>query len=106
MTTYVMAYITAPSMEVAESLAESLVSERLAACVNLIPQVNSIYTWQGEVNHDTEILMIAKTTQLVFEEKLIARVETLHPYDVPEIIAVPLVGGSPAYLSWISEMVA
>lgn len=106
MPTYVMAYITAPSMEVAESLAEALVSERLAACVNLVSSVNSIYTWQGQTENEAEILMIAKTTQLVFEEKLIARVETLHPYDVPEIIAVPLMGGSPAYLNWISEMVA
>ncbi len=92
--------ITAPDSEVGTSLARALVAEGLAACVNLVPGVRSIYRWEGAVQDDTEVLLIAKTREALLSA-LTARVEVLHPYDVPEVVALPIVGGSAAYLAWL-----
>jgi periplasmic divalent cation tolerance protein len=94
--------ITAPSEEVARSIARALVEERLAACVNLVPGLTSIYRWQGEVVEDKEVLLIAKTTTFAFK-RLKERVLALHPYSVPEIIALPIAEGHGAYLDWLRE---
>ena len=92
--------VTAPDAEVGERLARALVEERLAACVNLVPGVQSIYRWEGSVRSDSEVLLVVKTTA-DRTAALAARVEALHPYDVPEVLELPIAGGSPAYLDWV-----
>lgn len=93
---------TCPDQESALRLAERLVEERLAACANLVPGLVSVYQWQGELQRDPEVLMLLKTTAGRLAE-LTSRLRELHPYDLPEIIAVPITGGLPDYLSWVSE---
>jgi periplasmic divalent cation tolerance protein len=95
-------YCTCPDQVVAERIAEAVVSERLAACVNLVPDVTSIYRWQGEIQRDAELLLIIKTRRTVYPQ-LEARIIELHPYQVPEIIALPIQAGSAAYLAWIAD---
>jgi periplasmic divalent cation tolerance protein len=94
--------ITAPSAEEAARIAEPLVSERLAACVNIVGGVTSIYRWQGEVTRDNETLMIVKTTDERYDE-LERRVKELHSYTTPEVIAIKIERGSPDYLHWLRE---
>jgi periplasmic divalent cation tolerance protein len=94
-------YCTCPDQAVAERIAEAVVSERLAACVNLIPGLASIYRWEGQIQHDAELLLIIKTRRLVYLQ-LEARIIELHPYQIPEIIALPVQAGSAAYLDWIA----
>jgi periplasmic divalent cation tolerance protein len=101
---YFLVSITTGSAEEAERIAEALVQERLAACVNIVPAITSIYRWQGEVHRDSEVLLIAKSRPELFES-LAARVKEMHSYEVPEIIALPIVAGSKAYLKWIDESV-
>lgn len=99
-----MVFVTCPSQEVAMGLAEMLLEQKLIACANLIAGVTSVYRWEGQVCKDTEVLMVIKTTDACFDEvKTI--VEKNHPYDVPEVVAVDITAGSPAYLSWLSESV-
>ena len=85
--------------------ASILVSERLAACVNLLPEMESVYRWKGQVETDVERQLIMKTTAGRVQA-LKARVHELHDYDVPEFIVMPIVGGSEAYLDWIRESTA
>jgi periplasmic divalent cation tolerance protein len=101
---YLLVSVTTPSSEEAKRIAEALVQERLAACVNIVPAITSIYHWQGEVHRDSEVLLIAKSRPELFDP-LAARVKELHSYEVPEIIALPIVAGSKAYLNWIDESV-
>jgi len=96
--------ITAGSQEEAERIAQSLVAEMLAACVNVVPGVTSIYRWEGEVQRDQEWLLVAKSRRDVLD-RLIERVQEIHSYDVPEIIALPLAGGSEPYLRWLDSVV-
>ncbi len=87
-------------MDVAETLAEILVSEKLAACVNILPGALSIYEWQGQVEKEQECVLLIKSREdrlKVLEERLLAE----HPYELPELIAVPIQKGSAAYLSWV-----
>ena len=95
-------YCTCPDQGAAEYIAEAVVSERLAACVNLVPDVTSIYCWQGEIQRVAELLLIIKTRRAVYPQ-LEARIIELHPYQVPEIIALPIQAGSAAYLDWIAD---
>jgi periplasmic divalent cation tolerance protein len=95
-------FCTCPDEEVAEGIARTLVGERLAACVNLIPVVSSIYRWEGKIEHDTETLLLIKTTETRFDA-LSARLREMHPYDLPEIIASPVQRGLPDYLQWVSK---
>ncbi len=92
--------MTAPDQEVAQRIARTLVEERLAACVNLVPGVRSIYRWQGAVEEDAEVLLLAKTGRTRCAA-LAARVQALHPYELPEIVVLPVDGGSQRYLDWI-----
>jgi periplasmic divalent cation tolerance protein len=94
--------VTAPSAEEAAKIARTLVEERLAACANIVGEVRSVYRWEGKVEDDSEALMVIKTREELFE-KLEKRVTELHPYSVPEVIALPIVKGSQAYLSWLQE---
>ena len=96
--------MTAGSQEEAERIAQTLVAEMLAACVNIIPTITSVYRWEGQVQSDQEWLLVAKSRRDVLND-LVRRVQALHSYDVPEIIALPLVGGSDAYLRWIDREV-
>merc|ERR1711874_408874 len=98
------AFVTAPSAEVAKDLAAGLVTARLAACVNIMPGVTSVYEWEGKVNTDPEVLMMIKTRTSRVPE-LTEFVQKNHPYDVPEVITTSIEGGSAAYLSWLGDMV-
>ena len=91
---------TAPSAEIATTLARGLVSEGLAACVNVVPTVRSFYRWEGELQEEEETQLIIKTHRDRFEA-LEVWLREHHPYDVPEIIALPIVSGSPPYLEWL-----
>ena len=93
-------FVTAPNAETGASLARALVEERLAACVNLVPGVRSVYRFEGAVHVDDEVLLVAKT-RADRCASLAARVRELHPYDVPEVLELPAVGGSAAYLAWV-----
>ena len=93
---------TFPSPDKAAEVARTVVSERLAACVNLVPAVRSIYTWEGKLQDDTETLAILKTTA----ERYVAlsrRIVELHPYEVPEVIALPVLDSHAPYLTWLLD---
>lgn len=94
--------VTAPDADVAAQLARAVVGERLAACVNVVPGIRSIYRWEGEVQDDAEVLLLVKTTEERMQT-LCERVSALHPYDVPEVLALPAAGGSGAYLDWVAQ---
>jgi periplasmic divalent cation tolerance protein len=96
----IVVLVTVPSREVGEALAEALVGDGLAACVNLLGEMRSIYRWQGKIEREPEQLCVIKTTREVFAT-LRARVVALHPYEVPEVIALPIVDGHAPYLEWI-----
>jgi periplasmic divalent cation tolerance protein len=95
--------VTTPTPERAAEIARALVEERLAACGNVVPAIRSIYRWEGKVQDDGEALLVLKTTRARFEA-LRDRVLALHPYQVPEVIALPVEAGSAAYLAWIAEV--
>jgi periplasmic divalent cation tolerance protein len=95
---------TCGSLEEARHIAQALVERRLAACVNLVPNVESFYRWKGEVESSTEALLIIKTTADAFERLRAALVE-LHSYEVPECVELTVTDGSAAYLDWIGESV-
>lgn len=101
----VFAYITAASPQQAETIGRALVNERLAACVNILPGMRSIYHWQGAVETAEETVLIAKTRQSL-AEALTARVRELHDYDVPCVVILPITGGLPAFLRWIEDETA
>ncbi len=92
--------ITVPDEPAANEIARALVEEQLAACVNVVPGLRSIYRWEGRVHEDRELLLLAKTKEAVLE-RLVARVRALHPYTTPEVIALPVEGGFDDYLSWV-----
>ncbi|WP_416668235.1 divalent-cation tolerance protein CutA [Egbenema bharatensis] len=100
---YGIVLVTAASQAEAESIAETLVQEKLAACVSLMP-IRSVYTWQGEVHRDQEWQLVIKTDLSRFSD-LETKVRSIHSYEVPEVIALPLVNGSQPYLDWITEQV-
>jgi len=97
--------VTMPDKNSAEQLARSLVENRLAACVNLLAPCRSIYRWQGAVEQAEEIPLLIKTARGRYPE-LEAFISANHPYDVPEIIALPLMQGLPQYLNWVEDMTA
>ncbi len=101
---HLVVMITAPSKEVAAGIARRLLEKKLAACVNILPPIRSLYTWEGKVHDDEETLMLAKTRMELFESELVPAVKEMHPYDVPEIIALPIQMGSKDYLDWIDEV--
>ena len=101
MTDALVVLVTAPSAEQAAALARALVEARLAACGNVVPGLRSIYRWEGQVRDEPEALLVLKTTRDRLEA-LRERVLALHPYDVPEVLALPVEAGSAAYLAWLA----
>jgi periplasmic divalent cation tolerance protein len=101
----VVVFITTPNVRVSRRIARTLVKERLAACVNIVGNVTSIYRWNGKVEQALEHLLLAKTTAARFLA-LKRRVKSLHPSAVPEIVSIPIQSGSSAYLSWVVSSVS
>ena len=97
-----VAFITAPDADTGARIGRALVEERLAACVNLLPGVRSIYRWEGAVQDEAEVLLVVKT-RADRSRALTERVIALHPYSVPEVVLLPCVGGSEPYLRWVVE---
>lgn len=91
-----------PDAEVADRLARTLVEQRLAACVNRLPAVDSVYRWQGAVERAVEVPLLIKSTRERLSE-IQEVIRALHPYEVPEIVAIPVVAGLPAYLRWVVD---
>jgi periplasmic divalent cation tolerance protein len=98
----IIVLITAGSSEEADRIARCLVTDRLAACVNIVPQVRSLFLWEGKLSEEAELLLVVKSRRARLPE-LAAAVTRLHSYRVPEIIAIPILEGSAAYLQWIGE---
>ena len=98
----VVVLTTSPGQEQAESLAAALLESRLAACVQTLPGLVSFYRWQGRMERASEVLLIIKTVRARLPE-LIATVERLHPYEIPEVLALPVAAGLPTYLRWLEE---
>jgi len=96
--------VTVPDAATGEALGRALVGERLAACVNVVPGVVSVYRWEGSIQRDSEALLILKTTAAGVEA-LSDGIVRLHPYDVPEVLALPVVGGHGPYLRWVEDEV-
>jgi periplasmic divalent cation tolerance protein len=94
-------YMTAGSKEEARKIGKELVMARLAACVNILDHMNSFYWWDGEIQDDTEVVMIAKTTAARLPD-LVKKVKSLHSYDCPCVVSLPVAGGHPAFLDWIA----
>ncbi|HZZ86590.1 MAG TPA: divalent-cation tolerance protein CutA [Anaeromyxobacteraceae bacterium] len=105
MTDALAVLVTAPTFDKAAELARTVVEERLAACGNVLPGVRSIYRWEGKVVDEPEVLLVLKTSRELFP-RLRDRLLALHPYDVPEVLALPVEEGSAAYLRWIEESLA
>ena len=104
MSEYVIVFVTTGSVEEAKQIAEVLVDQQLVACVNIMPEILSIYHWQGKVEKDIEAKMIIKTKSSLINQ-LIQTVKNMHSYDVCEVIAVPIISGNSDYLKWIDESV-
>ncbi len=98
----ILVYMTFPDQQTATRIGQAILEQRLVACVNILPQVQSMYWWEDKIQHETEVAVLAKTAQNLFEP-LRACVLSLHPYEVPCIVALALVHGHEPFLSWIDE---
>lgn len=101
---FCLLYSTHPSLDQARISADSLLNEKLAACCNILPPAESHYIWGGKREQSAEIVMLSKTSQALAETAM-ERLKTLHPYDCPAILKLPVEGGNPAFLAWVEEMV-
>ena len=104
MTDKVVILVTASSQDEGRKIAAHLVENKLAACVNITPPIESIYWWEGKIQQDQEYQLFIKSKRELFPE-VRAAVSSLHSYQTPEIICLPIIDGSPAYLQWIDEVV-
>lgn len=95
-------YSTMGNTEDAKKIARSLVEEKLVACVNIIPKIESVYRWQGKIEEDDECVLIAKTTDKNVD-KTIQKIQELHPYDLPDIVVLPIIGGLKEYLNYVKD---
>lgn len=95
-------YMTAGNKEEAKKIGKALVAAKLAACVNILDNMNSIYMWEGELQDDAEVVLIAKTTEACVPQ-LVEKVKSLHSYDCPCIVSLPVLGGHKPFLDWIGE---
>jgi len=101
----VVVLVTCPSRAIARRIARTLVTRRLAACVNLLPGIESTFRWKGKIDRSPEVLLLIKTTRRRFSS-LAQALARLHPYDVPEVIAVPVTAGAAPYLRWVARSVS
>lgn len=99
----IVVFITASGEDEAVKIAKALVEARLAGCVNIVKDIRSIYSWQGKIEDEKEVLMIVKTQKALFDP-LMKKVKESHSYTVPEIIALPIIQGSEDYLKWLEEV--
>ena len=99
---YIMVFTTCNSSEIASSIAGAVVKNKLAACVNIVNNIESVYQWQGKIERDKEMLLIIKTRQSLFSQ-LEQAIQGHHDYELPEIIAVPIAAGEQKYLNWIQS---
>ena len=104
MTEAIVVFMTAGSADEARRIADHLVSKQLAACVQVLPEIESVYRWKGDVQHEREVLILAKTTAAQFDE-LEKAVREIHSYETPEIVAVPMLAVSEPYRAWLNENV-
>ncbi len=100
---YLVVFITTEDQDEGAKIAKALVEEEVVACVNMIKEVSSVFKWKGKVEEEAECLLVVKTRTERFHE-LVRRVKELHSYDVPEVIALPIVEGNTPYLQWIDEV--
>ena len=100
----ILVLTTVPSIETGQLIANKLLELKLAACINMVPAINSLYTWKGEICKDEEILLMIKSKSTLFSEELVPALKNNHPYDVPEIIALPVISGDKDYLDWIDDV--
>ena len=101
---YVVIFVTCSSRKEARAIADNLVGSKLAACVNIIGNMNSLYMWEGEIQDDQEVVLIAKTREDRVEE-LTEKVKSIHSYDCPCIVSLPILNGNRAFLDWIRESI-
>ena len=99
---YLVVLVTAGNLEEARRIGDALVSQRKAACVNIVPGIVSLFRWEGKIEDDNESLLLIKTKAELLSE-VVETVKSIHSYDVPEIIALPIIGGNEEYLNWIGE---
>lgn len=99
---YILALITVPDERIGQKIAKQLVEERLSACVTISPASQSIYWWQGKISKEKEHLLFIKTKAALFPE-LEKKIQEIHPYEIPEIIALPILRGSTKYLNWVEK---
>jgi periplasmic divalent cation tolerance protein len=97
---FVIVIVTVPNQEEAKKIARTLLKERLIACANILSSVDSVFRWKGKIEDEKEVLILIKSKKSLFK-KLSKRVRELHSYDVPEILALPIVEGSESYLEWM-----
>ena len=102
MTEVLLVFCTFPDAEKARQIGTHLVAMQYAACVNLLPGVESIYRWEGKVHNETEVLAVFKTARIAFAQ-LSGELKKLHPYDQPEIVALPVADGDAGYLGWVTD---
>ena len=102
MTEKIVVFSTCGSEDEAVKVGRALVEARVAACVNIVPKIRSIYRWKGEVQDDSEWLLVIKSSRSLFD-RLKAELRKVHSYEVPELLAIPVVDGSPEYLDWLNR---
>ncbi|KAM8879724.1 protein CutA homolog [Spinachia spinachia] len=102
--THSAAFVTCPNEGVAKDLARAIVEKKLAACVNIVPAITSVYEWQGKIEEDSEVLLMIKTRSSKVPA-LAEYVRSNHPYEVAEVISLPIDQGNPPYLKWIGQVV-
>lgn len=98
----ILVYCTVPNETVAETIAKAVVGKKMAACVNIVSQIRSIYTWKDKIEDEKELLLIMKSKKELFED-IVCCIKELHPYEVPEVIAMPIIEGNAEYLNWIDS---
>jgi periplasmic divalent cation tolerance protein len=99
---YIIVFITCETVEEARKIADALLSKKLAACINILPQIESLYWWKGKIEEAKEALLIVKSKTLLLN-KIIDEVKLIHSYETPEIIALPIIGGYENYIKWINS---